>query len=276
VSDIIKFDFRGDALEVIEKEGDHYVVLARLCEPLGVLPKDQWDKLQKAAWADTRIIRATSEGAVSERELRCLSLRSIPMWLGSINSGKVKPELREKLALYQRECADVLADHFLGRRNPQASPRLLARVADLEIRLRLEEDANRVMASKVEFLDPTSTGLVGDARAKYIRAGIAAAAKNQARAEGNDSGSRVSSLTKTLDKELRQHVGHVEGIGWGWEALPLTKFGDAMAKLASITARAEKALRGASKKRDAGTEQLDLAPERRPGLVHLPIPKGAA
>lgn len=52
------------------------------------------------------------------RESVCLSIRSVAGWLFTINAGKVAPHLRKKLALYQRECADVLADHFLGRRGP--------------------------------------------------------------------------------------------------------------------------------------------------------------
>ena len=68
-----------------------------------------------------------------------------------------------------------------------------------------------------------------------------------ARAEGNESASRFSSLVKAYDKELRQHVGLVEGVGWGWEALPIAKFGDAMAKLRSIDARADRAIKVTAK-----------------------------
>jgi hypothetical protein len=39
----------------------------------------------------------------------------IPMWLAGIDPRKIREDLREKLALYQNECAEVLARHFLGQ-----------------------------------------------------------------------------------------------------------------------------------------------------------------
>lgn len=151
-SALVKFDFHGDQLEVIEKDGEHYAVLGRLCEPIGLTNVDrQWQKLQEAPWAVTTIMEATSEGAVSVRSLRCISLRSVAGWLFSINAGKVRPELRDKLALYQRECADVLADHFLGKRRSEAAERsfqerVLERLDAVERRAELAQQTRGVLS----------------------------------------------------------------------------------------------------------------------------------
>ena len=119
---MVKFDFHGDQLDVVRADdGEHYAVLAPLCEPLELQAHPQAEKLKSAPWATTRIIRVVAEDG-KLREVFCLSLRSIPMWLATINAGKVKPEVREKLALYQRECADVPADHFLGKRGAEPPP----------------------------------------------------------------------------------------------------------------------------------------------------------
>lgn len=103
----MKFNFHGDQLDVATTpDGEPFAVLARLCEPLGVDLDTQRRKLKSSGWAQTVIMTVSENGL--QREVFCLSLKSIPMWLASINAGKVRPELRDKLALYQRECADVL------------------------------------------------------------------------------------------------------------------------------------------------------------------------
>jgi hypothetical protein len=43
----------------------------------------------------------------------CLPLKFIPGWLFGINANRVKPELRENIIRYQRECYDVLAEAFV-------------------------------------------------------------------------------------------------------------------------------------------------------------------
>ena len=46
------------------------------------------------------------------QEMVCLPLKYIPGWLFGINANRVKPELRDKIIRYQRECYDVLAEAF--------------------------------------------------------------------------------------------------------------------------------------------------------------------
>jgi hypothetical protein len=58
----------------------------------------------------------------SGREQRMFSvhLDTVPMWLATIETGRVRPEVREKLVRYQKEAARVLAEHFMGG-GPQVS-----------------------------------------------------------------------------------------------------------------------------------------------------------
>jgi len=113
---LMTFEFHGDNLEVVERNGEYFAVMARMCEPLGLDPVSQWQKLEKCRWATTAIITVVAEDG-KQREQRCLSIRSVNMWLATIHESKVKPEHREALVRYQRECADALVDHFLGKRS---------------------------------------------------------------------------------------------------------------------------------------------------------------
>jgi hypothetical protein len=109
------FNFHGDQLDVVTTpDGAHWVALTRLCAPLGIGPDEQVKKLKMLDWAQT--VKITVWENALKREVFCLSIKSVAGWLFTINAGKVRPELRGKLIRYQRECADVLADHFLGKR----------------------------------------------------------------------------------------------------------------------------------------------------------------
>lgn len=60
---------------------------------------------------------------MARRELATIPNDQRPIWYATISIRKVKPEMRDRLALYQKEAAKVLADHFLGRKKeePEAS-----------------------------------------------------------------------------------------------------------------------------------------------------------
>ncbi len=122
MSKITKFQFHGDELDVAHVDGgDVAIPLRRLCEVLGVDFSTQLAKLKKSAWATMVMITTVAEDG-KNRETACLHRRSIPMWLAGINAEKIREEARPKLLLMQREMADVLADHFLGKRGaPQAT-----------------------------------------------------------------------------------------------------------------------------------------------------------
>jgi hypothetical protein len=48
------------------------------------------------------------------RQVTCVDLDTLAMWLATITSGKVAEALRPKIVRYQKECARVLRDHFFG------------------------------------------------------------------------------------------------------------------------------------------------------------------
>src|SRR3954469_18212030 len=55
------------------------------------------------------IIMRTDRG---EREMVALPLKLLPGWLFGIQASRVKPELREKILRYQRDCYEVLWNAF--------------------------------------------------------------------------------------------------------------------------------------------------------------------
>jgi len=105
-------EFHGDQLQAIRTpEGQVLVSVRRICESLGIDLTTQLKKLRASSWARMGIMPTPDErGHVQEQFL--LDLNSVPMWLATINVGKVGPEIRPKLELFQVECRDALARHF--------------------------------------------------------------------------------------------------------------------------------------------------------------------
>lgn len=114
--DLIPVVFHGDTLHAVRGPGGKvWVSLRRCCECLEIDPEGQRKKLKGKAWAVAEEMSAT--GADGKQYLMTfVDLDSLPMWLATIDARKVAEHVREKLALYQKEAAKVLADHFFGRR----------------------------------------------------------------------------------------------------------------------------------------------------------------
>lgn len=118
-----RFSFHGDELDLLSTaDGEHWVVFASLCAQFNI--RDAWDqarKLRKSKWATTGIFPVVAtDGRM--REQVCLNIRSVAGWLFTISEGKIAMRLRAKLALYQREAADVLYRHFFEASTPVAPP----------------------------------------------------------------------------------------------------------------------------------------------------------
>lgn len=123
------FNFHGDAIECIP-EGDFlWVAIRPICVALGVDDKTQREKLAARSWA-TLGQRAALAADGRERELFCIDLDSLPMWLATIDERRVPEGIRPKLIRYQREAKKALADFFFKKTDPRD-----ALIADLRRQL---------------------------------------------------------------------------------------------------------------------------------------------
>lgn len=109
-------DFYGDELIAVLINREPYVPVRPICDYLGVSWAGQRERMLRDAVlsevvSTVRVTRTEGEREVS-RELLCLPLKYLNGWLFGINANRVKPELKEKLTQYQRECYDILAQAF--------------------------------------------------------------------------------------------------------------------------------------------------------------------
>lgn len=117
-SQMMTVQFDGDTLEACgTSREDAQVSIRRVCDALGISTEKQLAKLKRKAWATlTQRVMVADDG--KPREHAMLALKSLPMWLATIDARRVKECVREKLARYQQHCHDVLAAHFLGIGKP--------------------------------------------------------------------------------------------------------------------------------------------------------------
>jgi len=106
----INVPFYGDALYLVNQNGEPYVPMKPIVDGMGLTWQSQHEKLKtRFSKGITEIVIPTKGG---NQSMTCLAFRKFAGWLHTINVGKVRPELREKVACYQEECDDVLYQYW--------------------------------------------------------------------------------------------------------------------------------------------------------------------
>jgi hypothetical protein len=254
---VVPFNFYGDRLDVVRtSDGEHWVVLARLCEHFEVDADGQRRKLLTLPWARTKIILA-HDASGREQDLFCINIRSVAGWLFTLNIKKVAEHLREKLIRYQRECADALAEHFLGKRvSWQELDLLQGRMA------RLEEILAGVYAA------PPSLPSIGRGKARMlILDNLMEIARLRAAAFGVTNAKELEQAVKRFDKiaddRLRLALNFPRAKGCEWHRFPAVRLGEAVISVNMLVAEARDELQFATGARHKQLVLLDIGEGQR-------------
>jgi len=115
-------EFYGDQLLAVQEPGTRrvFVPIARLCENLGVDRASQLQRVQEHEVLNSGLLTLRLQTAGGLQDALCLRLDLVPYWLAQINARRVRQAVREKLILYQRECAAVLWDAFRPSGQPSS------------------------------------------------------------------------------------------------------------------------------------------------------------
>lgn len=152
-----EIDFYGDLLTVAIVNDTAYVALKPITDFLGV----DWDSQRQRVQRDevmkeeSRLIQATGADG-KQYKMTCLPLEYLPGYLFGINASRVKPELKDKVIRYQRECFRILWQAFQSRAvTPDVIPQLISNQAETQVRVgNLEQDmkAVKVILSEIRGL----------------------------------------------------------------------------------------------------------------------------
>lgn len=114
---ITTVDFHGQAIIAATIDGKPFVPMKPICDNIGIDWKGQLERIKRHPVMNTciRMTRIQMPGDDQNREVVCLPLGMLNGWLFGVDVNRVKAALREKLMDYQRECFDVLFQHFMPR-----------------------------------------------------------------------------------------------------------------------------------------------------------------
>lgn len=191
------FEFRGDQLIVVQDGSGKYLVALRpICVALGLHLQAQQEKLKGDTRFSCTVIRST--GTDGKRyEMMCIPLAELNGWLYGINPNRVSASVRDKLIAYQRECTEVLFQHFMPRGVTDLSP-LMERLTGMEARFDEKfQNFERVVSrqqDEIDELKATLQLLLTDTDEKEIRELL----RQVKKVTGQDGRSIVGHIRKIL------------------------------------------------------------------------------
>ena len=102
--------FHENTLLTAEINGTEYAAMKPIVEGMGLDWRAQQAKIRASKRFDDIAIPLQTSGGI--QEMVCIPIKKLNGWLFSVNSDKVKPEIREKVICYQEECFVVLYDYW--------------------------------------------------------------------------------------------------------------------------------------------------------------------
>lgn len=132
-------NFHGHALTVItDQDGARLVAMKPICEAIGLGWQSQHKRIQRhpVLAATVAMMTMVAEDG-KDRELTCLPLDMLNGWLFGVDASRVKPEIRETLVQYQRECYGALAAYW--QQGEAVNPRKVRKPKALPGGLQIEQ-----------------------------------------------------------------------------------------------------------------------------------------
>jgi antirepressor protein len=234
VNELVEVPFYGEAVQALRDGGAVSVVIRRVCDSLGLDFSSQLSKLKAKPWATVAMSTTVAEDGKT-RELACLDLDALPMWLATIEPSRVKPEVRFKLAAYQKECARVLRDHFFGRPAP-ATAQPASDVVE-----RLERRIDALLDAVATLVKSGSSATVSRIDAIWLKQEVRDIAKLQVAVglfPGKTGKTAENSARRRIYNKLGAATGWL-GTGRDWRSLPAARWPDARALLVELRREAE-------------------------------------
>ncbi|WP_418180780.1 phage antirepressor N-terminal domain-containing protein [Aliarcobacter lanthieri] len=105
---LVPVDFKSNQIEVIKETQS--IVIKDICENIGLDFSRQYRKLISDESFESKLIKVQTRGGL--QEVFTIPLSKLNGWLFSINPNKVKPEVKQKLIEYKKECFNVLNSYF--------------------------------------------------------------------------------------------------------------------------------------------------------------------
>lgn len=118
---IVAIPFHGQTVQSVEVDGKPHVVFRPLVESIGLDYRSQSRRLSGKSWAG--MVKMTIPSKGGPQETTCIDVRTLTMWLATIDENRVSEEARPLVIAYQSEVADAIESYWTqgGAINPRAT-----------------------------------------------------------------------------------------------------------------------------------------------------------
>lgn len=142
----------GVDLSVINCENGPLVPVKPICRLLGIDHSAQIARLKEDERFNSTVVLCTTVGEDNRtREMVCLPVPFVLLWLGNINPANVSEEARPAILKYSVECAMALYNHFIGlsRRRQEENAAEIALLEEIsELNEKIAEGKSRLKECK--------------------------------------------------------------------------------------------------------------------------------
>ena len=107
--------FNHQSLVTFKQNGTHYTAMKPICENIGLDWKSQYSRMKRDdVLNSTMVIITTVAEDGKNREMLCLPIQYLNGWLFGIDTNRCKPEIRDTLIKYKKECYQALHDYWFN------------------------------------------------------------------------------------------------------------------------------------------------------------------
>lgn len=119
---IATIPFHGTNIQSVEIDGKPQIVFKPVVDSIGLAYSSQIQKLKSKSWATMSIINTVGADG-RNRDMTVIDLRTLTMWLATIDENRVSEESRPLVVAYQSEVADAIEAYWSkgGAINPRAN-----------------------------------------------------------------------------------------------------------------------------------------------------------
>ena len=105
--------FNNQSLITVEQNGNHYVAMKPICENIGIQWESQYNRIRRDDVLNSVIFIMNMTGSDSKNyQMICLPIEYLNGWLFGIDINRCKPEIRDTLIKYKKECYQALHDYW--------------------------------------------------------------------------------------------------------------------------------------------------------------------
>lgn len=115
--------FHGTNIQSVEIDGKPHVFFKPMVDTLGMDNRSQLRRLENKSWASMVKMTTQLPGDTQRREHITVDIRTLTMWLATIDENRVSEEARPLVVTYQSEVADAIEAYWSkgGAINPRAN-----------------------------------------------------------------------------------------------------------------------------------------------------------